>query len=675
MKQKKHRPLEPIRKSLYDEGSVARIRRAHDESGPYMHVVLDKLCGEEAMRAIHEECKNNMVTDFKETDLFKVYQTGELANLDLDAKLSKKMPELMALRSELYSDKFRDFVSKITGVDDLTDRCDCSANAYVQGCHLLCHDDVIGTRRVSYIIYLTDPDDEWKAEDGGSLELFPLEESSIVDRGAALGGKQGIPTNVPTCHILPKFNRMALFTVQPGRSYHSVQEVYADKPRISISGWFHGPDPPKGADKASLSQVMSKGQDNSPFVNLYSGEEMVTDDATGKVRPKTSAEREIGEGITPSTDWEGVQKEEGLTKEEMSLLRAWVNPVYLQPECMDSVRKYFCSNNSVQLKDFLKADKAAEILAASKAADKEDGVGGGVAPSSYVTGTSDDKNLPGTGWTLTGPPHKRRFVSFDSSVAEELSEEQGRIPTSTTTKRHSVVCGGLLDKCRHDLMESVAFAKLLRKLAYVCPIAYRNDVRRFRPGLDYTVAHFGDITKDPRLDSTLCFVESSLQSTGQGSSFEEKDEEDEDEDDDEEDDDEGIEDDEEDGGPSYDDEWASGDLGGFECYIEADHRDNGEAAESYRHDKVAVNDDEEEDQGDDGKEGDSALLSVNPGFNVLNLVLRDDEVMRFVKYVSAAAPSSRWDIAAEFAILQQPESDSDSQDDEESREAEDIDVF
>jgi Rps23 Pro-64 3,4-dihydroxylase Tpa1-like proline 4-hydroxylase len=28
-------------------------------------------------------------------------------------------------------------------------------------CHLLCHDDVIGTRCVSYIIYLTDPDDEW----------------------------------------------------------------------------------------------------------------------------------------------------------------------------------------------------------------------------------------------------------------------------------------------------------------------------------------------------------------------------------------------------------------------------------------------------------------------------------------------------------------------------------
>ena len=44
-----------------------------------------------------------------------------------------------------------------------------------EGCHLLCHDDVIGTRRVSYIIYLTDPDEDWLKEDGGALELYPLD--------------------------------------------------------------------------------------------------------------------------------------------------------------------------------------------------------------------------------------------------------------------------------------------------------------------------------------------------------------------------------------------------------------------------------------------------------------------------------------------------------------------
>lgn len=32
-------------------------------------------------------------------------------------------------------------------------------------------------------------------------------------------------------------------------------------------------------------------------------------------------------------------------------------------------------------------------------------------------------------------------------------------------------------------------------------------MRRFRPGLDYTVAHYGRITQEGRLDATLAFVD------------------------------------------------------------------------------------------------------------------------------------------------------------------------
>jgi Rps23 Pro-64 3,4-dihydroxylase Tpa1-like proline 4-hydroxylase len=65
---------------------------------------------------------------------------------------------------------------QVTGLPDgtLIDKVDCSSNCYTRGCHLLCHDDVISTRRVSYILYLTDPDEPWTAEDGGGLELYPL---------------------------------------------------------------------------------------------------------------------------------------------------------------------------------------------------------------------------------------------------------------------------------------------------------------------------------------------------------------------------------------------------------------------------------------------------------------------------------------------------------------------
>jgi hypothetical protein len=44
------------------------------------------------------------------------------------------------------------------------------------------------------------------------------------------------------------------------------------------------------------------------------------------------------------------------------------------------------------------------------------------------------------------------------------------------------------------------------------------------------------------------------------------------------------------------------------------------------------------------------LLSTRPGFNKFLMVLRDEQVKRFVKYVSAAAPGSRWDICGEYEV-------------------------
>jgi Oxoglutarate and iron-dependent oxygenase degradation C-term len=46
-----------------------------------------------------------------------------------------------------------------------------------------------------------------------------------------------------------------------------------------------------------------------------------------------------------------------------------------------------------------------------------------------------------------------------------------------------------------------------------------------------------------------------------------------------------------------------------------------------------------------------SLLSVSASFNALSLVLRDDaNVLSFIKYVSSAAPGSRYDIAAEYVV-------------------------
>lgn len=116
-----------------------------------------------------------------------------------------------------------------------------SVNSYTSGCHLLNHDDVIGTRRVSYILYLPLPNYQmWKKEWGGALELYPVK---MNDDG------QPEPECMPVKSIPPSWNQFIFFEVQPGRSFHSVEEVVVGgkgedgRERLSISGWFHAAQP------------------------------------------------------------------------------------------------------------------------------------------------------------------------------------------------------------------------------------------------------------------------------------------------------------------------------------------------------------------------------------------------------------------------------------------------
>ena len=81
---------------------------------------------------------------------------------------------------------------------------------------------------------------------------------------------------------------------------------------------------------------------------------------------------------------------------------------------------------------------------------------------------------------------------------------------------------------------------------------------------------------------------------------------------------------------------------------------NGSSGSSLGNGETDVENSDEEDD-------DTTLLTVQPGFNHLLLVLRDEGVMRFVKYVSAAAEGSRWDVCGEYevGIVEVDESDDD----------------
>lgn len=144
--------------------SRTKLRTQFDTSQPYTHLVLRDLFDADFLRQVHrqgvaccayttappipctlpihthhgthqirEEIIVNLQATYKETDLFKVFQTGDLANIDTtDKEHASKLPNLLALRAALYSDEFRTFVRDITGCGELSDKTDCSCNTYAK---------------------------------------------------------------------------------------------------------------------------------------------------------------------------------------------------------------------------------------------------------------------------------------------------------------------------------------------------------------------------------------------------------------------------------------------------------------------------------------------------------------------------------------------------------------
>ncbi|CAO3587770.1 unnamed protein product [Absidia cylindrospora] len=513
---------------------------------------------DDLLRAVRQEILSNLHFTVKETDIYKVWQTGDLANLDgLPQDELDKLSQLFTLRNALYSQEFRDFISSVTNCGPLSGtKTDMSINSYNDGCHLLNHDDVIGTRRVSFILYLTDPDHFWNPHDGGALELYPVIE-------------KGIPAVEPSVVIPPQWNQFVMFTVQPGHSFHSVEEVVAqNKPRLSISGWFHIPQKgepgynalvEEGQAKSSLEQLQEESDSSSKFDHYQTA---LDDDAT-----------------------------EGLTEEDLASLAEWMNPHYLNMATLSKISEQFLDESAVQCKDILNKEVYDRLKKATLEADEQDGFG---KDKMMAHGTGSQRG----NWECQGPPHKHRYMVVNKTKNKDPNGAQMMDDDS------SKILGDLKTKFSGE-----AFRHWLAVVTQLLPIGYRGDARRFRPGHDYTLA-----TTNTRgqgvLDVTLCMA-STRQTT-------DKNEDD------------------------AQEKWNSGEFGGYECYM-APHDEEEDAA-------VYKAADEE-----------GALLTMAAGENELALVLRDEGVMRFIKYISARAPGSRWDVAFEYDLPEEDEEHGDDQ--------------
>ena len=597
-----------FRAGLFDEKVLKQYTNDFKTSEPYKHAVIHELMNDDLLRSVRNEVREHISFTPKETDIYKIHQSGDLANLDgLDDKALESLPSLLKLRDSLYSKEFRDYASKITNSGALSGKkTDMAINVYTPGCHLLCHDDVIGSRRISYILYLPDPDIPWKPEWGGALRLYPT-----TPMPSANGEIATVPSADFSKVIPPAWNQLSFFTVQPGLSFHDVEEVYhaenkeqleneGGRVRMAISGWFHIPqegeegyipgEEERLAEKSSLTQLQGKDEHDFP-----------------KEAPVAVSEEEQKE-------------EEGFEEEDIEFLLKFMTPHYLTPDTMDQVAEHYKENFSVTVDNLLSrkfSEKLRKFVEAEEA-----------------------KTLPETAkeiekmsdWMVATPPYKHKYLCLQPN--EEVTKKKEMTP---------------IEELVNVLLPSKPFRKWLKVATKETIENYDILARRFRKGSDYALAtaHEGA----PRLEVCLGFTPT----TGWG-------------------DDEEPEEQEEEEQPEPKGKKAKlaakkealakakakakreemeaekraaealeNDVGGHEVYMAADDDDDDDAAVY----KASAGDDD-----------DPTLFTCPASWNKMSIVLRDSGVLKFTKYISRNAKGDRWDVSASFAV---GESDSDDE--------------
>ncbi|GJJ07217.1 hypothetical protein Clacol_001417 [Clathrus columnatus] len=553
---------------LLTDSNIQRLNQEYLCSEPYKYCVIDKLFNDTLLSQVKDECIQQLGFTEKSTDIYRVHQTGDLASLSyLPKEQLDLLQGLLVLRDALYSSQFREFLQRVTGCGALSGiKQDMSVNSYKSGCHLLNHDDVIGTRRVSYILYMPLPvGEKWDESWGGTLELYPA--------------KNGEPETIPTKRIPPAWNQFIFFEVQPGKSFHSVEEVVVGggndpRERLSISGWFHQAQEGEEGHEFELAD-----REKSSLEQLTSGLERTfipyPDDSPPPIPPI-------------------------LSEEDKEFLSQFMNPLYFSAKNLSMMAESFAAESSLQAQKFLREDLAAELEVGLRQLDTQEQLG---HSRERMIPLHSNGAAPDSDWIIKGPPHKHRYCVFRNQDGQ---------PEGATK---------ILKQLQDVLFPSPAFRTWLALVSSLLPLQYSVEARRFRPGLDYTLAtsENGEI----RLDAVLCLTPD-IEVEGKGKGKAEA-------------------------------NWESGEWGGWQCYMAADEDDDDPAvygSGKRKKEKAANGETNDEDEDSDDEDGSGTLLTVQPGFNRLQLVLRDAGVLHFVKYVSAKAHGSRWDVCCEWEVGQ-----------------------
>ncbi|KAF8429004.1 Oxoglutarate and iron-dependent oxygenase degradation C-term-domain-containing protein [Tirmania nivea] len=639
-------------KRLFEKPVKDGYRDFYTASEPYKHAVIQPLIDDSLLRNVRKEILNNLHFTRKETDIYRIHQSGDLANLSgLSPTALKLLPSVLQLRNAMYSKQFRDYISEATNCGPLSGKkTDMAINVYTRGCHLLCHDDVIGSRRVSYILYLTDPDDQWKPQWGGSLRLYP---TILMD-----DGRSRVPSAEWSKVISPAWNQLTFFAVQPGESFHDVEEVFEDgKVRMAISGWFHIPqegeegyiegEEEKLAEKSSLQQLQSKSdkydlpQPNTKYYDTADAENetIMVEDNDGD--------------------------DESFSEADCEFLLKYISPAYLTPDTLEAISDELSANFSIQLTNFLSKKYAAKVKAYIEARDGSKG--------------DTKEKQEAEGWKVAVPPHKQRFLYLQDMPLEvkETGKGKGKQEAPEENPIQEIIS---------QLFPSKPFRKLLHLATGMKLSCHDLLARRFRRGLDYTLATGweADPSNPQEGDVKIEVCLGLTPSKRWDSEVEDGDDDDEEEEEEE----------EEEGGKKRGNLASKGNgkgkvpvppketgpfsndgagVGGYEMYMAGDGDDGESEDEEGEKDqkfggKMGKKSDPAIYKSAANDEDDGAVFTMGAIWNRLSIVLRDGGLLKFVKYVSQAAEGDRWDIVGGWGTVN--EGDDGDDDEEEGDEGE-----
>jgi hypothetical protein len=477
---------------------------------------------------------------------------------------------------------------------------------------------------VSWILYLVDPDRPWKPEWGGALRLYPTKTLQT-----AAGDSVKVPQPEFTVSIPPAWNQLSFFAVQPGESFHDVEEVYRRGPdeveedggrvRMAISGWFHIPQEGEEGYEEGLEEKLAE---RSSLAQLQGGKADVFDEP----QPHW----------VENPHWDDIESEENerLTADELDFLLNYMSPDYLTPDTVETLAGMFGDESSLRLAEFLSPKFSSKLREYLESKDHE------ANPSMPA-----NPIYKGSKVGVSRPPHKHRYL-YRKAVQ----------PISTTPYPDSDSMTPY-DDLVDILLPHPAFTKWISLVTGLTITKSNIFARRFRRGLDYTLATAYE-EEEPQLEVTLGITPTH----GWG---DEDDEGDEDEDEDT------IDGAQESGATNGSSSKTNGkgksksveepakpeeEAGGYEMYMTGEDEDvhDTSTAEPSTHTGAGQRRKAKADPAiyksaaDD--EDDGILFSQPACWNKLAIVLRDQGVLRFTKYVSKSAKGDKWDICAEYSV-------------------------